>query len=174
MVRLKNRYILFDVLHPVAKRPRSKDQEDRFFGFSESPKDALVQLHATSPASINARSIVGVLKRVVRDHFGELGAGTVGQLIIVKYFSNKTSSGIIRCSRTDFQVVVAALALTTKVEHYDVVLRCVHVSGTIRKVEDYLIRRTRKLMIDLGREKSDSLDEYIAMFSAGAGADPEE
>lgn len=176
MVRLKHRYILFDVLYPPTSDPRTGQQREKFANFSKSPKDCLLSLHGTSASSINARSIASLLKDVIEDHFGDFGGGTVGLLIIVKYFSNKTSTGIIRCSRTNFHQVMAALALVTKLDNYDVVMRCVHVSGTIRKCEEFSIKRNRQLIVDLGQEKSmqSSMDELILMFGDDQGPSDEE
>lgn len=166
MVRLKHRYILFDILHPPPSHPKTSLQREKFANFSESPKAALLSLHATSPASINARAIAQLLKQVIEEHFGELAAGKVALLIIVKYFSNKTSTGIIRCNRQNFHQVVAAMALVTKMDNSDVVMRCVHVSGTIRKCEQFSIQNNRKLMVEMGQDETmkSGLDEFISMF----------
>lgn len=169
MVRLKQRYILFEILYPPGSSTTSRDLKSKFHDFSNSPKDALLHLHVPSPPSVSPRSIVTLLKRVIADHYGEFGSGTVASLIIVKYFSNKTSTGILRCTRNDFHLVVAALGLITKVDNYNVVVRSVHVSGTIRKCEDFSIRRTRKLMASLGKEDEveRGLEEFMSMFKAG-------
>lgn len=168
MVRLKHRYILFDVVYPPSSNPQTSDQRRKFVSFSRSPKDCLLQLHAPSPPSITGRNIVSLLKRVIEDHFGELASGTIGLLIIVKYFSNRTSTGIIRCNRTDFQKVIAALALVNKIETADVVMRCVHASGTIKKCEQFSIMRSRQLMIEMGTEDNDdTLKDFISQFGRG-------
>lgn len=168
MVRLKNRYILFEVLYPPSSVPSGHEERVKFHAFASSPRDCLVNLHSSSQASINPRTLSALLKKVVTDHYGELAAGTVGQLILVKYFSNKTSTGIIRCSRADFHLVVGALALVTKVETRQVVLRCVHVSGTIRKCEDFAIKRSRQLITDLGKESEPAhgLYDLVCMIQA--------
>ncbi|KAF3989301.1 hypothetical protein FT663_02848 [Candidozyma haemuli var. vulneris] len=173
MVRLKHRYILFDILYPPVSEPRTGTQRAKFSTFCDNPKDTLLALHAPSPASINPKTIVNILKNAVHEHFGEISAGGVGQSIIVKYFSNKTSTGIIRCSRQDFQQVMAAIALVTKLDNYDAVMRCVHVSGTIKKCEQYSIRRNKQLIIDLGRDKEmeSGLNEFVAMFKKDEGED---
>ncbi|RKP29652.1 hypothetical protein METBISCDRAFT_18127 [Metschnikowia bicuspidata] len=168
MVRLKHRYILFDIVYPPSGNPQSGEQRRKFAAFSRSPKDCLLQLHSASPSSVSARNIVLLLKRVVEDHFGESAAGTVGLLITVKYFSNKTSTGIVRCSRTDFEKLVAAMALVNKIENLDVVMRCVHVSGTIRKCEEFSILRNRQLMMDMGKgEDTDTLKNLMRHFGRG-------
>lgn len=175
MVRLKHRYILFDILQPPSSHPSTSTQREKFGTFSESPKAALLSLHATSPSSITARAIALVLKHVIEDHFGELAAGTVALLIIVKYFSNKTSTGIIRCNRKNSHQVVAAMALVTKMDNCNVVMRCVHMSGTIRKCEQFSIRNNRKLMIEMGQDESmkRGLDEFISMFGEEKEEDDE-
>lgn len=166
MVRLKHRYILFDILYPPVSIPRNGTQKKKFSTFCEDPKETLLSLHASSPTSINSKVIVNILRNAVQEHFGELSAGGVGLSIIVKYFSNKTSTGIIRCNRQDFQKVMAAIALVTKVDNYDAVMRCVHVSGTIKKCEQFSIRRNKELIIQLGmnEEMKSGLDELVAMF----------
>lgn len=176
MVRLKHRYILFDILFPPSSDPRTGPQRQKFQNFQSSPKDTLLSLHETSPSAINARSIANLLRNVIQDHFGDFGGGTIGLLIIVKYFSNRTSTGIIRCSRTNFHQVMAALALVTKVDNFDVVMRCVHVSGTIKKCEQFSIRRSKQLIIEMGQEKSmqSNMDELMAMFGTKEQSEEED
>ena len=158
MVRLKHRYILFEILYPPSSQPSTRDQKAKFAEFSNSPKEALLHLHAPSPSSVSLRSILSLLKRVISDHYGEHGAG------------------IIRCSRNNFQLVVAALGLIDKIDNQKVVMRSVHVSGTIRKCEDFSIRRAKTLMAYLGKddELERGLDEFISMFKTGNGEDDEE
>lgn len=165
MVRLKHRYVLFEILYPPQSNASKVEQRRKSSLFSQSPKECLLQLHSPSPISVTGRSIASLLKKVIEDHFGELASGTIALLLIVKYFSNKTSTGIVRCSRTDFEKVVAAFALVNKIENLDVVMRCVHVSGTIRKCEEFSIRRNKQLMIDMGKSVSDgALDELMSQF----------
>ncbi|KAK8439216.1 RNA-binding protein pop5 [Candidozyma auris] len=175
MVRLKHRYILFDILYPPVSDPRTGTQREKFSTFCNNPKDTLLTLHAPSPASINSKSIANILRNAVAEHYGEIAAGGVGNSIIVKYFSNKTSTGIIRCSRQDFQQVMAAIALVTKVDNYDALMRCVHVSGTIRKCEQFSIRRNKSLIIQLGRDNEmvNGLNEFVEMFK-DSGKDSDE
>ena len=63
----------------------------------------------------------------------------------VKYFSNATSTFIIRVSRDHYRLVWAALSFTTKLPPgaKPCVMRVVRVSGTIRKAEEEAIRRAR-------------------------------
>lgn len=161
MVRLKQRYILFDVLYP----PTSKGLSEEFLNFSNSPQDALLTLHQSSPTTINQKSLTTTIRRTIQDHFGEYGSGMAGMQLTVKYFSNKTSTGIIRCGRQNFNLVVAALTLIDRIDDNNVVIRCTKVSGTIKKCEEYSIARTKELMYLInknGREKD--LNNLIATF----------
>lgn len=167
MVRLKHRYILFDVVYPPVSDPRTSGQREKMATFSKSPKQALLNMHGQSPASVNSKSIAMMLRRAVDDHFGAIIGAGCGQLIIVKYFSNKTSTGIIRCNRGNFQYIMAAMAMITKVDNYNAIMRCVHVSGTIKKCEKFSIRRNRQLIIEMGQDKEmkSNFDELLQMFS---------
>ena len=63
----------------------------------------------------------------------------------VTYFSNATSTFIVRVSRDHYRLVWAALSFTTKLPPgaKPCVMRVVRVSGTIRKAEEEAIRRAR-------------------------------
>lgn len=166
MVRLKQRYILFDILYPPTSEPSgSRENLEDFINFSKSRQNALLTLHRTSPSSINQKALTQAIRNVIQDHFGDFGAGTAGMQFAIKYFSNKTSTGIIRCGRLSFQMVIAALALMNKLGDEDVIVRCIHVSGTIKKCEEYSIKRNRDLMSVLksGSGKTD-LNSIISNF----------
>lgn len=166
MVRLKQRYILFDILYPPkSEAGGSKENLEDYINFNKSRQNALLTLHRTSPSNINQKSLTQAIRSVIQDHFGDLGAGTAGMQFAIKYFSNKTSTGIIRCGRLSFQMVIAALALMNKIGDEDVIVRCIHVSGTIKKCEEYSIKRNRELMSVLksGPNKTD-LNSIISNF----------
>lgn len=133
MVRLKQRYILFEILYPPT------DGED-FHSYSESPTKALLSLHQESPPQLNPKSITNTIKASIQELYGDYGASFAVQLNM-KYFNNKTSTGILRCTKTNFHYITASLPLITSIEGKRVIVNCVHVSGTIRKCEDYAIRR---------------------------------
>lgn len=165
MVRLKQRYILFDILYPPSYNTEEKEDLEDLLNFSKSPQNSLLTLHRTSPSKINQKSLTQEIRNVIQDHYGEVGAGTAGMLFTIKYFSNKTSTGIIRCSRLSFQIVVGALTLMNKLSGKDVIIRCIHVSGTIKKCEEYSIKKNRELMTILkkGTQRS-GLDSIISNF----------
>lgn len=160
MVRLKQRYILFEILYPPSKLTTNSELFE-VAAFSQSSQNALLTLHQSSPASINPKSITNTLRRSIQDHFGEFGAGTCGTQLSVKYFSNKTSIGIIRCGRSGAQTVVAALALIDRIENVRLTIHCTRVSGTIKKCEEYAIARSRNLMATMTKQ---GIDRNLTRF----------
>jgi hypothetical protein len=70
-------------------------------------------------------------------------------LATVNYWSPSTSTAIIRCPRDHYEMVWAALTYIThlpKPLHLPVVIRVVRVSGTIRKAEEEVIRRSQQII----------------------------
>lgn len=155
MVRLKQRYILFDVLYPPGDT-----------SFSGSSQDAILALCQPSPTSVNPKTLTQTLRKVLQDHYGDFGAGTAGMLISVKYFSNKTSTGILRCLRQTFQQVMAALTLMNTIANKEVIVRCLHVSGTIKKCENLSIARSKQMMAMMG-----SLVDFLEDFKTAVDDD---
>lgn len=144
MVRIKQRYILFEVLTPPT--------EETWQTFSESVDSALLHLHQVSSEEINPKRLVQVIRQVLQDHYGDYGAGSAGSLLVVKYFSPRTSTGIIRCGRQHVEMIVAVLALITRLGEKEVIMRSVHVSGTIKKCEVESIKRDKKNILCLQKK----------------------
>jgi ribonuclease P/MRP protein subunit POP5 len=134
MVRLKARYILFDILTPSSSQL-----------VNYTLKASLLGLHTTTP-NVNLRAIADLVRKQIQLYFGDYGTGVTGMSLMVKYFSPKTSRGIIRCSRDHYKLVCAALTMIQKVNGKDVIVRIVRVSGTIKKCEQAAIERNRELM----------------------------
>ncbi|SCU82135.1 LAFA_0C09252g1_1 [Lachancea sp. 'fantastica'] len=139
MVRLKSRYILFELLYPTASQESTSTECSR--------KEILLRHHRTSAAQISTKTIIQELRKVLQYNFGDYGAGKVNSLLQMKYFSNRTSTGIIRCSREDYELVVVALTLMNKIEGIeDIIVNPVKVSGTIKRIEQHAIRRSERLL----------------------------
>lgn len=69
---------------------------------------------------------------------------------IVKYLSHATSTFILRVHKPHYRMVWTALTVMDHVPVRDgkpCVFRVVHVSGTIRKIEEEAIRRARDMML---------------------------
>lgn len=156
MVRLKQRYILFDILYPPTS---GNSVSGELVGrFSDSPEDTFLALHQSSPAQITQKSILQAIRKVILEVYGEYGAGTAGGQLQLKYFSNKTSTGILRCGRLNYQMVIAALTLMNRLENRDVIIRGVHISGTIKKCEQHSIRRNKDMITQLSRHRKERSD----------------
>ncbi|CDR44693.1 CYFA0S15e01574g1_1 [Cyberlindnera fabianii] len=150
MVRLKARYILFDILYPPTTKPLERYSE----------RDTLLALHSTSPG-LSSRTIADIVRKQIQIYFGDHGAGVVGLSLMVKYFSPKTSTGIIRCSRDHYQLVCAALTMINSIGSKDVIVRVVRVSGTIKKCEQAAVERNRDLMRLMEKQYDDEEEKEI-------------
>ncbi|CCC70588.1 hypothetical protein NCAS_0F01040 [Naumovozyma castellii] len=130
MVRLKSRYVLFEILYPPVT------------GTQYSKTEIYVSNHTQSPHQITSKTLLQEIRRSLQINFGDYGAGKVASLLQLKYFSNTTSMGIIRCHREDCTLLVAALSLISKVADIDgVIINPIKLSGTVKKIEQYGVRR---------------------------------
>ncbi|SCU91024.1 LADA_0F07668g1_1 [Lachancea dasiensis] len=154
MVRLKSRYILFEVLYPAPDCPEERP-------FSNSRKDILIRHHRASPAQISHKTIIQELRRTLQHNFGDYGIGRVNSLLQIKYFSNRTSTGIIRCSREEYDLVLIALMFINRIDDVEgLVVNPTKVSGTIKRVEQYAIRRNERLLAVIkGKQWTDDFNE---------------
>lgn len=89
--------------------------------------------------------------------------------LLVKYLSTATSTFILRVSRAYFRLVWAALTFMDCVPVRNgkpCTFRVVHVSGTIRKVEEEAIRRARNLCFAVRDENSGKVEDPLGnLFS---------
>ena len=175
MVRIKHRYLLVHILYPDPADPKAKAP-------SKPPGTAfpdLIQFHRPSPDDLTPQ----LLARTIRDQvlllYGDYGLGLVcnslnGQfyafksiyppltLKSVKYLSPATSTAIIRCSRSHYRLVWAALSFTTQLTKTSrqcqataCAIQVVRVSGTIKKAEEEAIRRARAAILRAKRESGE-------------------
>ena len=145
MVRLKTRYILFEILSPSTTAPSLELD-------AISDDFILLDAHKVSPQEISAKSIVQELRNSLRLNFGDYGAARANSLLQIKYFSNSTSTGIIRCLREDVDLVLLALFFINSVNGVEnLIVNPVKVSGTIKKIELYTTRRNAKLSLAVRR-----------------------
>ncbi|QLQ81695.1 hypothetical protein HG537_0F04560 [Torulaspora globosa] len=153
MVRLKSRYILFEILYP--------NEIDIDETTQVTKRDILLRLHRVSPPEISIKSLLQEIRRSLQVNFGDYGCGKITSLLQVKYFSNMTSTGIIRCHREDCDLLVAALALITKIGDIDsLIINPIKVSGTIKKIEEYAGRRSEKLLSVLKQNTAMAFDTF--------------
>jgi RNase P/RNase MRP subunit POP5 len=64
----------------------------------------------------------------------------------VKYFNDVTNMCILRSPREQFRMVWAALTFITKIENEPLLLRVIHVGGTLRSCQTHAIKFDRKML----------------------------
>jgi len=137
MVRVKFRYLVVNFLYPEPSRTSK----------TAHPLPDLVQIHSPTPDAIHAGSIMRMVRDGVEDLYGDYGSGMISAGLKVNYYSASTSTAIIRCPRDHYAMVWAALTfithLPTKPVETPVVVRVLRVSGTIKKAEEEVIRRSQ-------------------------------
>ncbi|KAK7956613.1 rpp14 family protein [Apiospora aurea] len=118
MVRIKERYLLVNILYPSE------------IGVKPGVPDVVVINQPTTDKLTPQALLRGDPRRV-------------------KYLSNATSTFILRITRAQYRMLWTALTFMDHVPVRDgkpCTFRVVHVSGTIRKVEEAAIRHARNLM----------------------------
>ncbi|KAH9891479.1 Rpp14 family protein [Xylariomycetidae sp. FL2044] len=137
MVRIKERYLLVNILYPNALGSRP-----------DLPDVVLVNQPTTD--QLTPQSLLRALRGEVASLFGDYGSGAIeAGKVSVKYLSHATSTFILRTSRESYRLVWSALTFMDSVPVRNgnpCTFRVVHVSGTMRKTEEEAIRRSRKLI----------------------------
>ena len=183
MVRLKNRYLLVNILYPELE---SRKQNN-------SPIPDTVLFNQPTTDALTLQILTRALRAEVLNLFGDYGSGAVSESIsswssidvsptrklkkIVKYFSPATSTFILRVSRSHYRLAWAAMSLMTKVPVPDgknCVFRVVRVSGTIRKAEEEAIRRARELILEARREMEGKDDSTLDTIFGKEGSKAKE
>jgi ribonuclease P/MRP protein subunit POP5 len=139
MVRLKSRYLLFEIIYPdgldAIKEPLPKTKSS-------------ISIRPSTELSVDARKLTTLLKDAIELNFGDYGLGAVSGTLAVKYFSQLTSKGIVRVARQHFRLVWAALTYINKVGTKNAIIRVIRVSGTIKKCEIAAIQTNRLGMLE--------------------------
>jgi len=139
MVRIKNRYLLLNILYPEANTT------------PKTSASATLSFQKPTPAYIDAGRFIGSIRYHIALLFGDFGVGASLSSLKVVYFSAATSTAIIRVPRDHHRLVWAALSHITELPRTrggeagpSCVIRVVRVSGTIRKAEEELLRRAKR------------------------------
>ncbi|KAF2200080.1 hypothetical protein GQ43DRAFT_449775 [Delitschia confertaspora ATCC 74209] len=139
MVRVKHRYLVVNFLYPTATTNAS----------SKGPVPEFIQFHHPTSDQLTHGLLLKSIRDGVSELFGDYGAGVVSTGLKINYLSTATSTMIIRCPRSHYQLVWAALTFMTKLPkpiNQPVVVKIVRVSGTIRKAEEEVIRRAQAII----------------------------
>ncbi|KAI8325591.1 hypothetical protein GQ54DRAFT_301830 [Martensiomyces pterosporus] len=122
-------------------------------------RNAMLQLASQSEQqqqhtpSISTRGVHNLVREQVVLNFGDSGAGSIQSGLQVKYFSPRTRLGILKVPRDHYQMVWAALTLTTHYSKHPCLIRVWHVSGTIKKCQKAAIRVDRELIVAWHKEQ---------------------
>ncbi|KAF9739252.1 hypothetical protein PMIN06_005278 [Paraphaeosphaeria minitans] len=139
MVRVKNRYLVVNILYPTSS-PAAKA--------GDAVPEPL-QFHAPTPDAFHTGQFMRLVREGIAELFGDYGMGMASRTLKVIYWSPATSTAIIRCPREHYEMVWAALTFTTKLPRpmdTPVVFKVVRVSGTIRKAEEEVITRAKGII----------------------------
>lgn len=176
MVRIKERYLLVDILYPTELGTRANLPD-------------VVVLNQPASEDLTAVALLRAIRAEVAALFGDYGSGALegggfsGEspmssynrtttdlpARVVKYLSQATSTFILRIARASYRLVWTALSLMNSVPVKNgkpCVFRVVHVSGTIRKAEEEAIRRARNLIFEAkGGQSAKVPDPLSNIFS---------
>lgn len=136
---------MFEILYPPASLQRDDfgKMDNMMMGYHRS---------SVNYNDLNSKTIINEIRRVLQYNFGDLGSGKLNSLLHLKYFSNATSTGIIRCHREDLNLLLITLTLVNKIgDTTGIIVNTVKVSGTIKKLEQFAIKRNTKFINTLKR-----------------------
>ncbi|TID26137.1 hypothetical protein CANINC_002832 [Pichia inconspicua] len=119
MVRLKTRYILFQIRH-------GGEEESGFV--------------------TNAKSIISTIRLSMMKNFGDIGVADTLTTFAVKYFSTRTMVGILRVHFEAIERVLAAMFFVQAIDGKEIIMETIGVSGSISKCERRAIERNRKII----------------------------
>ncbi|GFP53670.1 hypothetical protein ACSS6W_001243 [Trichoderma asperelloides] len=146
MVRIKERYLLVNIVYPPDATKISKARVP-----------GLVAHHQPTVEKLTPQALVRAIRAEVSLLYGDYGAGALEGNLSVKYLSLATSTFILRCNRAHYQLLWSALTFMDRVPVKDgrpCIFRVVRVSGTIRKIEEVAVERARKLILAAKAEAS--------------------
>ncbi|KAJ7154181.1 hypothetical protein C8R46DRAFT_1118931 [Mycena filopes] len=150
MVRFKNRWLLVEFIPATIPTPNAPQAQ---------------------ASSLDSQKIWAALRQSVVSHFGDVGWGSVGLSISVKYYSPTTNICIIRVARDHHKIAWGALTLLTDIEGTRYIPNVVHLSGTIKHVQLAAIAHNREVVARYRAEAKtprayqDSYEEYLQTSS---------
>ncbi|KAK2059899.1 Rpp14/Pop5 family protein, partial [Colletotrichum caudatum] len=160
MVRIKERYVLVNILYPPGdSKSRASNVPDFVF------------MHQPTTGSLTPQSLLKAIRAEVAILFGDYGSGAIeGNLQAVKYLSPATSTFILKVKRAHYRLVWAALTFMKCVplktgEGKPCTFKVVRVSGTIRKAEEEAVRQARQLVLAAKDSAAAATSGALPMFT---------
>ncbi|KAJ7633174.1 hypothetical protein FB45DRAFT_914537 [Roridomyces roridus] len=130
----------------------------------------LVEFIPTSNGSatqLDGYKIWEAVRQSVLNNFGDVGWGSIGLSINVKYYSPTTNICIIRVARDHHRIAWGAVTLLTAIEGTRYIPNVVHVSGTIKQTQLAAISHNREVIARFRAQAKtssaykDSYEEYL-------------
>ncbi|KAJ7772894.1 hypothetical protein DFH07DRAFT_146797 [Mycena maculata] len=145
MVRFKNRWLLVELI--PAPNPNS------------------------STVPLDGHKIWEAVRQSILNNFGDVGWGSVGLSISVKYYSPTTNICIIRVARDHHKIAWGAVTLLTAIEGRRYIPNVIHLSGTIKHAQLAAISHNREVVARYRAQAKtpsayqDSYEEYLQTSS---------
>ncbi|KAJ5256866.1 hypothetical protein N7478_012970 [Penicillium angulare] len=181
MVRLKNRYLLIDILYPDPATWPSSNADPKAKAKSTP---AQLAIHSPTSDALTPGLLAKMVREQVSDLYGDWGVGKTRRCLCrwykraVKYLSPATSTIILRCPRASFRLVWSALTYMSHVpanggdagqkrpnggRERACVFRVLRVSGTMKKAQEDAIQRARREIVRVrGVEEKGVLGSMIS------------
>ncbi|KAF6005768.1 hypothetical protein HII13_000035 [Brettanomyces bruxellensis] len=151
MVRLKTRYILFEIIYPERKTYPIEDN----FG---TVADSALSIHQPTDSKVTGRQIIYLIRLSLHKNFGDYGSSTAVGLSM-RYFSPRTGTGILRVTRNNWKYIVAAITFINSINGEHCVFHTINVSGSIKKCEDRSMQYSNDLIRTLRKARNAADDD---------------
>ncbi|RKP36567.1 hypothetical protein BJ085DRAFT_12180, partial [Dimargaris cristalligena] len=138
MVRLKDRYILFEVVFEQTYNNNCSNLSQRVIYPDDKHPPKLV---------VSTTTIFSKIRDTVIDLFGDVGHSQLLNRVQLKFYSQMTCTGILRVARDQYQQIWAALSFIRSLDGKGCMVRALHLSGTIVKCQRAAIRYNQELLL---------------------------
>ncbi|KIK56141.1 hypothetical protein GYMLUDRAFT_76256 [Collybiopsis luxurians FD-317 M1] len=154
MVRFKNRWLLVEFI------PTSSDAS--ILSIPDPVK-------SSPQTNFDGKQIYAALKQSILNHYGDVGWGSVGLSLTVKYYSPVTNICIIRVGRDHHKIARGGVTLLESIEGIKCIPHVIHVSGTIKHAQLAAIAHNREIIARYRAQAKapvayrDSYDSYLEL-----------
>eukprot|EP01071_Lankesteria_metandrocarpae_P004206 Lankesteria_metandrocarpae@DN3428_c0_g1_i1.p1 len=90
-------------------------------------------------AQLTSANVLQLLKQSLKENFGDLGCAPLPRLSVI-YANPKTSTFILRFPAKHEELIVPCMLLLDSAFDMRVAMRIVHIGGTLRKCEQWIVR----------------------------------
>ena len=161
VMRFKNRYYLVELLWESVQGGggSAASASAASIAASSTGASAASAVSAGGPASnrvvdvsLQSYSLQSALREAFGQLFGEFVLGRVNQSLQVRYLNTLTNTAIIRVARADHRALALALLFLKELKGKAILIKTIHVSGTIRKCQIAAIKMQKQSMEQLRKQ----------------------